>query len=604
MVDAAVVESTGLCTEAKGDCGGPGALPYFISFMIIGCFVVLNLVVAVILDNFSSLGKVRSDLVSAGDIDTFKEAWTLFDPDADQKIPAADLPNLVLSVAPPLGLMGVGDRTRALRLCIGLEVRAPGGGTRKLRCDVNGEVGFVEVLDALIRRSYKAVDAELPEDDDTEDLPTETAEKSQELSEGHAGTSLRDAARIFALETIAVRVRAWRDRMSCLPPRVRTARRQRSAQAGQRAVESPSPAPAEWHHDARTADAEQPTEPEWYVAHTPRSGTPYYHRWEVRWEPPEPNSSGRDEVPKDAAAAALVAEQTALVAEQTALVTEQADGDGDIRRELQRIAAMQERILAIVTNPSSPELVQSPPRRAHGSGSCTSHGKDVRALQASPLVASTPSAEHGSSLPLQPLAKRLQHQFDVESSTSTPPTPPSATRGVTDDHTSHDVKAVPSISGARMSQAPHDPHLEHTPSSPPALVLPYAARLPSPSSLASQPPDAPASGMGLGASYASAVWNGGTTASPGTEMGNDEWYEAHTPRGGTKYYHSSAGQVQWQAPTPPSSPIGHAIAVAAQQQAELDAQWHLWRYGLEDKQVELSDSPSRSAEGSHSYQHI
>ena len=40
-------EGSGLCSTADNDCGTPLALPYFISFQLVGCFVFLNLVVAV-----------------------------------------------------------------------------------------------------------------------------------------------------------------------------------------------------------------------------------------------------------------------------------------------------------------------------------------------------------------------------------------------------------------------------------------------------------------------------------------------------------------------------------------------------------------------------
>ena len=40
-------------------------------------------VVAVILENFTSLGNLNPDLVSAHDIQEFKEAWAAYDPDGD-----------------------------------------------------------------------------------------------------------------------------------------------------------------------------------------------------------------------------------------------------------------------------------------------------------------------------------------------------------------------------------------------------------------------------------------------------------------------------------------------------------------------------------------
>merc|ERR1719498_2217698 len=76
MDDAMISEERG-CDPAPedgspSDCGSPLALPYFISFTVIGSFVMLNLVVAVILENFTSLGNVNPDLVSPDDITDFK----------------------------------------------------------------------------------------------------------------------------------------------------------------------------------------------------------------------------------------------------------------------------------------------------------------------------------------------------------------------------------------------------------------------------------------------------------------------------------------------------------------------------------------------------
>ena len=43
--------------------------------MFLGTFVLLNLIVAVILENFSALGDVNPDLVSAADIADFGDMW-------------------------------------------------------------------------------------------------------------------------------------------------------------------------------------------------------------------------------------------------------------------------------------------------------------------------------------------------------------------------------------------------------------------------------------------------------------------------------------------------------------------------------------------------
>ena len=52
------------------------------------------------------IGKQSPDLVSSNDIASFKEMWAVYDPDANNAIPATELPDLVLSLEHPLGLKG------------------------------------------------------------------------------------------------------------------------------------------------------------------------------------------------------------------------------------------------------------------------------------------------------------------------------------------------------------------------------------------------------------------------------------------------------------------------------------------------------------------
>ena len=107
MNDLRVDEARGCDpTLVPSNCGTSLALPYFISWTVIGSFVFLNLIVAVILEHFTALGNVNPNLVSAADIADFKEAWGKFDPDADGRIPAKDLPALVNQLPPPIGIKG------------------------------------------------------------------------------------------------------------------------------------------------------------------------------------------------------------------------------------------------------------------------------------------------------------------------------------------------------------------------------------------------------------------------------------------------------------------------------------------------------------------
>ena len=153
MDDAMINEERGCDPKpldgSPSDCGSPLALPYFVSFVIVGNFIFLNLVVAVIIDNFTALGKQNPDLVSASDILDFKDAWGLYDPDADGKIPVKDLPDLLMGLRPPLGLLGssllsgTNPRAKVLRFCLTLQLHQR-----------DGMIEFKKTLDALIKKNY------------------------------------------------------------------------------------------------------------------------------------------------------------------------------------------------------------------------------------------------------------------------------------------------------------------------------------------------------------------------------------------------------------------------------------------------------------------
>jgi len=159
MADAMVDESSGACTTGV-NCGSWVSIPYFISFQILGTFVFLNLVVAVILENFTSVGTSNPELVSSQDLDRFKEAWAQFDPDADNYMPSSQLPQLINAVPPPLGLQGVQppfgytEERAAVRMCVRLDIAQHAG-----------DVTYLEVLKALIEHNFRQ--QEVPVENDT-----------------------------------------------------------------------------------------------------------------------------------------------------------------------------------------------------------------------------------------------------------------------------------------------------------------------------------------------------------------------------------------------------------------------------------------------------
>ena len=153
------------------DCGNKEqSYIYFLSYMFFGTFVLLNLIVAVILEHFSALGNVNPDLVSASDITDFGETWasvwterlammtkgTGTVPDM-QQLDEASLVKCLMLAFPPLGVgdptgMSLPDEARAAEV------------VRSLNLDF-GEDRYIEfqlVIDALVRRSFTGLIDDYP----------------------------------------------------------------------------------------------------------------------------------------------------------------------------------------------------------------------------------------------------------------------------------------------------------------------------------------------------------------------------------------------------------------------------------------------------------
>lgn len=92
------------CSEARGDCGSlPWAIFVFVSFSLAAGFSVLNLLVAIILQNFTGIAQESEQLVSTGLLEDFRIAWARFDPAGAGFMPSSQLNRLLDSIEQPLG---------------------------------------------------------------------------------------------------------------------------------------------------------------------------------------------------------------------------------------------------------------------------------------------------------------------------------------------------------------------------------------------------------------------------------------------------------------------------------------------------------------------
>ncbi|XP_050979460.1 calcium channel, voltage-dependent, P/Q type, alpha 1A subunit, b isoform X20 [Labeo rohita] len=95
------------CDENSGndgpECGSNFAYAYFVSFIFLCSFLMLNLFVAVIMDNFEYLTR-DSSILGPHHLDEYVRIWAEYDPAACGRISYSDMYEMLRHMCPPLGL--------------------------------------------------------------------------------------------------------------------------------------------------------------------------------------------------------------------------------------------------------------------------------------------------------------------------------------------------------------------------------------------------------------------------------------------------------------------------------------------------------------------
>ena len=86
-------------------CGGPevGRL-FHVLWQFVGTYLMMQLITAVILENFDDMAKDDIAIISKESLDDFVDKWNEFDPDATSYILSTDVPKLLGELEPPLGV--------------------------------------------------------------------------------------------------------------------------------------------------------------------------------------------------------------------------------------------------------------------------------------------------------------------------------------------------------------------------------------------------------------------------------------------------------------------------------------------------------------------
>ncbi|XP_044073556.1 sodium channel, voltage-gated, type I-like, alpha isoform X2 [Siniperca chuatsi] len=90
-------------SSVTGDCGNPPVgIAFFVSYIIICFLIVVNMYIAVILENFSVATEESADPLSEDDFEMFYEVWERFDPHATQFMEYNKLSEFADALEPPL----------------------------------------------------------------------------------------------------------------------------------------------------------------------------------------------------------------------------------------------------------------------------------------------------------------------------------------------------------------------------------------------------------------------------------------------------------------------------------------------------------------------
>ncbi|KAM9657449.1 sodium channel protein type 4 subunit alpha isoform 1-T1 [Morphnus guianensis] len=146
-------------SPVKGDCGNPSiGIFFFCSYIIISFLIVVNMYIAIILENFNVATEESSEPLCEDDFEMFYETWEKFDPDATQFIAYSTLSDFVDTLQEPLKIpkpnkiklitmdlpMVAGDKIHCLDILFALTK------------EVLGDSGEMDALKATMEEKFMA----------------------------------------------------------------------------------------------------------------------------------------------------------------------------------------------------------------------------------------------------------------------------------------------------------------------------------------------------------------------------------------------------------------------------------------------------------------
>ncbi|KAM4691947.1 sodium channel protein type 4 subunit alpha-like [Rhinophrynus dorsalis] len=146
-------------TNVLGNCGNPAiGIVFFCSYIIISFLIVVNMYIAIILENFNVATEESSEPLCEDDFEMFYETWEKFDPDATQFVEYSRMSDFVDTLQEPLRIpkpnkiklitmdlpMVTGDKIHCLDILFALTK------------DVLGDSGGMDELKASMEEKFMA----------------------------------------------------------------------------------------------------------------------------------------------------------------------------------------------------------------------------------------------------------------------------------------------------------------------------------------------------------------------------------------------------------------------------------------------------------------
>lgn len=181
--------------SANGNCGHPLlAITYFTSFIIINYMIVINMYIAIILENFNQAHQEEEIGIVEDDLEMFYIHWSKYDPHATQFIAFEQISDFIGSLDPPLGI----PKPNSVAL---VSFNLPISAGNKIHC--------LDILHALVKHVLGHVE----ESDTFNQLQEQMDVKFKKQFPTRKEIEIVSSTRIWKREDKAARMiqRLWRD---------------------------------------------------------------------------------------------------------------------------------------------------------------------------------------------------------------------------------------------------------------------------------------------------------------------------------------------------------------------------------------------------------